>query len=142
MGQCIDCVYHKLEVGTPQPFDEKWKKEFRKNFSEIPYNPNEHHLCECPQYIKTDYVSGKRLLTECYDKNLYGECLFFEQVEDDTEEDNSEITENSDEENSEEEVNNEETFTDESFAESSTDDPSETENSDSTVTEDSETDND
>lgn len=47
------------------------------------YSQLKDTVCENENNAELDYVTGRLKLSDCYDKNRFGECSFFEDIKND-----------------------------------------------------------
>ena len=73
MGNCIYCIYHTTR-NNPVTFSNIGGVKTPK----INVIGKEPHFCKYPTFKKTDFVTGAEIYADCYSKNFYGECLFFD----------------------------------------------------------------
>lgn len=83
MGLCINCVYHTQTS----------RNQILPNGCLRPSG----HYCSNENNYRTDFVTGEIYYADCYEKNNFEECLFYEEpieiIEDNNEESNDEETE-------------------------------------------------
>lgn len=65
MGICINCKHHSVS-------NEATEKSM--------YLYHQSHFCTNENYVETDYITGVKKNADCYKKNKFGECPYYENI--------------------------------------------------------------
>lgn len=65
MGVCSKCIYYSLEEAN---------SSFIKG-----RRINSNHTCLCPSNDRQDFVTGEIKHSNCYERNNFEECLFYDE---------------------------------------------------------------
>ena len=96
MGFCVNCKYHTTEGTTLR---NPKRKDFGRYTEEYEEKSGfifaEKHFCTKPEFCNVDYVTGKTVYADCYKKNSFEACVFFDDgtVTDDVVQDDTSVTE-------------------------------------------------